>query len=170
MADGTPVGVAALRNLKTAIPHVIAVVRTGDDELGQVLGAEGAEVVVSEHAWLGMGHSLASAVAATQQTEGWVVALGDMPRIRPHTILRVADELRRTSKIVVPMYNSERGHPVAFPSSLRGALLALTGDAGARAFIQGNAEWVTRIAVSDPGIVRDVDTLQDLAAIDTPQS
>ncbi len=166
LSDGTPVGVASLRNLKSAIEKVIAVVRTGDDELANLLRAEDVQVVSSDEAWRGMGHSLANAIANAQDAEGWLVALGDMPRVQPGTIRRIASQLRKHQRIVVPVHEGNRGHPVGFPRRLRMQLEGLTGDAGARSLIQGNSDEVLRVEVADEGVLQDVDTLADLKALD----
>ena len=166
LANGTPVGVASLRNLKSAIKRIVAVVREGDDELAEVLRSEDVQVISSKEAWRGMGHSLASAVARTQDAQGWVVALGDMPAIQSSTIGMIARELRNHQRIVLPVYEGKRGHPVGFPHSLRAQLEQLSGDAGARSLIQARSENVLRIAVSDAGVLQDVDTIGDLKALD----
>ena len=44
-----------------------------------------------------------------------------------------------------------------------GELLALTGDAGARAIVAGNRDLITFIDVDDPGVIKDIDTPADLA-------
>lgn len=165
LPDGTPVGVASLRNLSAALGPVVAVVRPGDDELQRLLVAEGAHVVVCEDAMLGMGHSLATAVGATADAAGWVVALGDMPSLRPATITAVAQTVARTGAIVVPMYGGERGHPVGFPAGVREELLLLKGDEGARALLRRQQAGIIKIEIDDPGTLRDVDTPADLQAL-----
>ena len=67
--------------------------------------------------------------------------------------------------IVVPVYRGERGNPVLFDAGLREALLALSGDRGARDFIESHPELVTRLAV-DARIPKDIDTPEDLVALE----
>ena len=81
------IAVQAARHLRAALPRVLAVVRPGQDELATALRAEGCEVVVCERAADGMGESLACAVRAAGAREGYVIALADMPFIRPSTIV-----------------------------------------------------------------------------------
>jgi len=165
LPDGTPVGVASLRHLQQALTTVIAVTRPRDDELTRLFEDEGARVVVCEDAGLGMGHSLACAVQATPSAAGWIVALGDMPALRPSTIEAVARALSRTQRIVVPLYAGTRGHPVGFPAHLRARLLALKGDEGARALLRDGGEPIVRVEVDDPGALRDIDTPEDLRTL-----
>jgi molybdenum cofactor cytidylyltransferase len=160
---GVPLGVAALRHLQQALGPAIVVVRAGDTELAALSTSEGATVVVAEHALEGMGASLAGGVAAAPARAGIVVALADMPWIAPSTIARVADAIASGASIAAPFHHGRRGHPVGFAPSLRDALLALTGDEGARAVVARNASELVRIDVDDAGVLRDVDTPTDLA-------
>ena len=166
LMDGVPLGLASLRRLKSVIPHLVAVVRAHDDALHDVLAREATTVVISRDAWKGMGHSLADAIVTTRPELGWIVALGDMPKIQPQTIRQVAEALTVQSKIIVPFYDGRRGHPVAFPANMRDELMKLSGDTGARDIIRANPDRVARLDVPDPGILQDVDTIEDLANID----
>lgn len=160
--SGVSIGVVSCRNLVAALHHVTAVVRRGDDALGASLAREGARVVVAARADEGIGASLAAGVAALPDASGYIVALADMPFIAPATIERVAQAIRDGASVAAPRYRGERGHPVGFAATHRQALLALVGDEGARRLIAANSNALTLIDVDDPGVVRDVDTPQDL--------
>jgi len=163
-AVNVPLGVMAARNLVDAIPDSIAVVRPHDATLSATLSATGLLVVPCADAGDGMGATLAFGVAATGDADGWVIALADMPWIRPGTIRRVADALASGAEIAAPRHRDSRGHPVGFSRAHRDALVSLTGDAGARSLIERNADRVAWIDVDDPGVLRDVDTPGDLQA------
>jgi molybdenum cofactor cytidylyltransferase len=162
LAGQTPVAVAALANLRAAIPHVIAVVRPGVTALENCLSEAGATVILCANADEGMGASLATAVGASGDVAGWVIALADMPYIRPETISKIAASLAAGAAIVAPAYRGERGHPVGLSARFRAQLQALRGDEGARSVLRENAGLVTLIEVDDPGICRDIDTPDDL--------
>jgi molybdenum cofactor cytidylyltransferase len=170
LADGTPIGVAALRNLRHALPRVVVVVRPGDSALAACFAREGVPVIECAEAVDGMGHSLAAAVRAEADASGWVVALGDMPRIATHSIEAVIAALNAGARIALPAYHGKRGHPVGFAANCREALLALRGDAGARSVLQRYAAEVVAVEVDDPGILQDVDTADDLDALDAQKS
>ena len=157
-----PMALAALASLRAAIPHVIAVVRPGAAELENRLSAAGATVIECANAAAGMGASLAAGVKAAGAVAGWVVALADMPYVRPETIEKVAASLAAGAAIVAPAYRGERGHPVGLSSQFRAQLEALRGDAGARSILKLNEASVTLIDVDDPGVCRDIDTPADL--------
>jgi molybdenum cofactor cytidylyltransferase len=164
LPDGTPLGVAAARVLKAALPEAVAVVRPGDAVLARLLAAEGLRVVENLQAALGMGASLAAGVAALPAARGWLIALADMPYIKTVTHLRVAQALAAGAPLAAPFHRGVRGHPVGFGVGFREALLALRGDCGARDLLETQAARLVRIDTDDPGILADVDTAADLAA------
>jgi molybdenum cofactor cytidylyltransferase len=102
----------------------------------------------------GMGDSIAAAVVASATAEGWLIVLGDMPFILPSSIEHVIAALEEAD-IRVPVHCGQYGHPVAFGRSFGPALMALTGDRGAKPLF-ANA-GLREVAVDDPGILWDVD-------------
>lgn len=110
----------------------------------------------------GMGDSIAAGVSARVDASGWVLLPADMPRVRPQTIVQVAQALR-THAVAYAQYRGRRGHPVAFSAELFSELAALSGDEGARRLI---ARYPAQaVEVDDPGVLLDIDTVQDLAAL-----
>ena len=162
--SGTPIGVAACRRIVAALPETLAVVRSSDADLALALTHEGARAIECAHADEGMGASLACGVAAAPDADAWVVALADMPWIRPGTIRSVAEALERGADIAAPFVGGQRGHPVGFSRAHRGTLLALGGDEGARELVKRFVSTLVRIDVDDAAILRDVDTPADLSA------
>ncbi len=167
--DGTPLAVASARKLKQACPRAIAVLRPEQTTLAALLLAEGLEVVICPEASAGMGHSLAAGVAASLEAAGWLVTLADMPFVQVATLRSVVDVLNAGAALAAPFFKGQRGHPVAFAARWRDQLLALTGDEGARAIVGNNRGLLSRIDTADAGVLRDVDTPQDLAlAVHSP--
>lgn len=164
--SGVPLAITAWRRLRAAIPQACVVVRTGDAAVLDLFRAEGARIVECDDAASGMGRSLSCGVRANAYASGWLIALGDMPSLRSETIRTIADSLETSGgRIVLPTFAGRRGHPVGFPARAYALLADLQGDAGARSVIQANAGDVTELAVDDPGVLADVDTREDLAAI-----
>jgi molybdenum cofactor cytidylyltransferase len=160
LPDGTPVARAAAHRLLMSVPRVVAVVRPGAEALAHVLNDAGCDVVFSIDAERGMGASLAAGVHASADSEGWIVALADMPWVAPETIEAVARRLDQGASIVVPVYRGRRGHPVGFGALHGPALAALGGDVGARALLA--SPDLTTIEVDDAGVLADIDTPGDL--------
>ena len=163
LADGTPIGVQAARNLLAAVPDVVAVVRPGDFPLADLLGQEGCHVTFCPHAARGMGASLAHGVAARRGADGWLIALADMPLIKSATIAAIVHELEAGMHLVAPTYDGQRGHPVGLDKRFGAQLLALDGDAGARDIIAAHPDELALIECGDPGVLQDIDWRDDLA-------
>ncbi len=122
----------------------------------------GVRVVVNEQAEAGMGTSLACGVKASQEATGWLIALADMPYIKAETIGLLADRLEQDDGIIAPEYKNRRGHPVGFAQSYMDALVALTGDMGARQIITNDSSHLKLVPVNDEGVVIDIDAKADL--------
>src|SRR4051812_15167907 len=131
LADGTPLGVASARNLVLAISDVVAIVRTGDFPLADLLEQEGCRIGMCADASRGMGASLAYGVGMCANAGAWLVALADMPRIRTETIGSVVQQLMAGAGLVAPVYHGRRGHPVGISRRFRSELMALGDDFGA---------------------------------------
>ncbi len=160
--DGVAIGVRSARNMLAAGLRVTAVVRPGSDALTRLLQDEGVDVTVCANAADGMGVSLAHVIAQAGNADGWVVALADMPRIRPATIAQIADAVRAGALIAAPAYQGERGHPVGFSAALRDELLACHGDEGARAVVKRHHAEIRLVASDDPGVIFDIDRKEDV--------
>ncbi|ACC73835.1 nucleotidyltransferase family protein [Paraburkholderia phymatum] len=163
LPDGTPVARESAHRLLLVVPHVIAIVRPGSELLARELNDAGCHVIFSGDAQRGMGASLAAGIEASSDSDGWIVALADMPRIALPTIEAVARAVDDGASIVAPYYQGQRGHPVGFGIEHRDALIALDGDTGARALFATHT--VTRIDVDDKGVLSDVDTPDDLRTV-----
>jgi molybdenum cofactor cytidylyltransferase len=157
---GMAVVAASARHMLAILPHVVAVVPPGGDEVTALLTSLGCVVTVCPDADSGMAASLMHGIRHTQLADAWVVALGDMPFVQPSTISGLVKALENGASIAAPSTNGKRGNPVAFSSIHLPALLALQGDQGARGILLTNP--VHEVAVDDAGILRDVDTPSDL--------
>jgi len=162
--SGAPLAIAASRTLRVVLDEVFAVVAPpGEDsqlELHNLLQAEGCTLVVNPRAAEGQGTSIACGVGATSSADGWVIALADMPAIQPDTVRRIVDALHAGAASVAPAYRGRRGHPVGFGAPMRSELLASAGDTGARNVLARHPPQL--IEVDDPGVLYDVDMLEDL--------
>lgn len=126
--------------------------------------ASGLPFYVEDAGHPGMGDSIAAAVRATLRAtppaQGWLILPADLPLIQPATLLAVAQALQ-TAHQIIPMFNSQRGHPVGFSAQYALELSNLKGNRGATQVKP--AQTAIKLIVSDVGCVADIDTLQDLA-------
>jgi molybdenum cofactor cytidylyltransferase len=117
----------------------------------------------------GLSTSLRTGVAALpKETERVVVLLGDMPKVEPALIDRLADALdpARGRLAAVPVAVGRHGNPVALARALFPALMTLEGDVGARRILADNPDFVVEVPVEGEGAFVDVDTREDLEALE----
>jgi molybdenum cofactor cytidylyltransferase len=156
--------VSLRRVVDSGLPLVVCVGKA-DRELKAELVSRHILCVTSPNSALGMGSTLADGLAgAPSYWTAIIIGLSDMPMIQPETYRLVANALT-PGKIVTPVYLGQRGHPVGFDQSYFPTLMRLRGDQGARQVISANSAAVIAVNVSDPGVVMDVDTPEQLASI-----
>ena len=160
MPDGRSVAGTAAANLLAAMPHVVAVVRSAESPLALELAHLGCEILPCENADDGMAASLVAGLTRTAEAAGWVIALADMPCVKPATISALIAAIGQGAEIAVPIHQGLRGNPVAFGRVHLPQLLQLDGDEGARSLLKRCI--VTEVPVDDPGVQQDVDTPADL--------
>lgn len=160
--DGETIGLKSARRLISVLDECVAVVRQTDTQLKHDLTQLGYNIITQPDPQAGMGNSLALAIHASDNADGWLIALADMPWIKTDTFNTVINSLKNGATISAPCFHGQRGHPVAFSSTYRDQLLALQGDTGARSLLAAFAERVTLIEVDDAGIMRDIDRREDL--------
>lgn len=156
---GVPIAAAAARTLRSVVSDVVAVVRPVDspaqERLHGLLAAEGCRLVACAQARDGMGASLACGVNATADASAWIVALADMPAVRPTTIAAVYRALQDGAASAAPFFDGRRGHPVGFGHACFAELSALEADEGARSVLRTHPPRV--IDVDDSGCLFDID-------------
>ncbi len=165
LADGLPIAAAAAQTLMQVLPNTVAVVRPGDDALIEIFTELGLQVVENPRANEGMGSSLAAAVKASINADGWLIALADMPWVQPATMAGLLDRINNGASMVAPVCSGQRGHPVGFSSRWRQALCELSGDKGARHLLSEHADELELMATEDTSVLKDIDVPQDLSSM-----
>lgn len=165
LADGRPLALASAQTLLSVMDEVVAVVRPDAPALLELLQAAGCRTVVCADAASGMSASLRHALQHAADSAGWIVALADMPQVRPDTVARLLQALQHGASIAVPLCQGRRGNPVGFAHAHLPELLAISGDQGARQLLRRHTP--TEVDVDDPGIWQDVDTPDDLTIVQT---
>ncbi|MEO5732968.1 MAG: nucleotidyltransferase family protein [Rubrivivax sp.] len=159
---GTVLGLTVRHAVQTQLPVVVVTTAMLAQEVGQWLAVRDIVVLSAEEAARGMGASIAAGVAQCSGAPGWLVLPGDMPLVRPSSILAVATALEQ-HPVVYAQYRGHRGHPVAFAAELYSELIVLRGDDGAR---RVSARYPAHgQEVDDPGVLLDVDTAMDLQTL-----
>jgi molybdenum cofactor cytidylyltransferase len=152
-----------LRNaIESRLPVVVVVTQALAAGAARIVAARDVVVVPQALAARGMGHSIAAGVAARADSPGWLLLPGDMPMVKPATLLAVAAALGQ-HPVAYAQHQGRRGHPVGFAAELYSELMMLSGDEGARRLIARYP--AIGVDVDDPGVLLDLDTEADLVAM-----
>jgi len=166
LPDGCPIALASAKRLVDAVPLSIAVVRPENKALALLLQDAGLKVFFCSEQDTEMADSLSAAIkySATfsESSDGFIIALADMPYINSQTTAAIASKLSEGASIVVPTYQGKRGHPVGFSSKFRDELENLHGDEGARFILKLYPNEIVFWECDDSGILTDIDTPADL--------
>ena len=160
-------GKTILENTLSSIPDSftkrILVVRPGEIKDFSKLAANWL-LCEAEAASSGMAHSLKAALGPAQTWQGALIALADMPYIKPSTYKAIQNALG-SHDIVIPRYEQQQGNPVAFRQHYFQEIQALQGDKGAKSLLQKYKQQCFLLDCNDSGIIKDIDkpdALKDL--------
>jgi len=138
------------------------------DKIKAALAGEPASFVHNPDYEEGMAAAIRHGLAALpSDVDAALIALGDMPLVKPETIKALLHSLSPVSgkRIAIPVWRGKRGNPVVWHRDLFESLMRLAGDRGGKGVYETNPEAVVEVPVDDPGILADLDTRE---ALDTP--
>jgi molybdenum cofactor cytidylyltransferase len=91
-----------------------------------------------------------------------LLCLGDQPAVLPPTIQSLVHSYQQTSApLVIPAFDSHRGHPILISAQLFPEILSLTPPQTLRDLIHRHLFSSTQLPVPDPAILTDIDTPED---------
>ena len=165
--DDTPMLIVSARTLASVLPDSIVVINQELAAYTTQLEDLGLKVVINEYSKTGIGSSISCGIRASEKAHeyisGWLIALADMPYIKPETISLLAEKIRNGADIVAPVFEQQRGHPVGFSHRYLSELIALGEDIGARNIINSHQNNLELVTVSDEGVLKDIDYVSELA-------
>ena len=166
--DATPMVASAVdAALKSKATEVLVVTGHQSDEVEGILGDRKVRFVHNPDFADGLSTSLQAGLSAlSDDINGFVVLLGDMPRISSATVDRLIDMFNPVEgrAIIVPTYKGKRGNPVLWARQFLAEMRALAGDVGARHLIGQHADLMAEIEIADDSVLLDIDTETALEA------
>ena len=163
--NGRTVIAQSVQNLTDSTIDTVYVV-TGNEHhhVENTIGHLGVQTVTNKAYEQGQATSIRTGIRAVRRVpiDAVLISLGDMPFVTPSTINRlIATYQQVAAGIIVAGYQGRRGNPVLFDASYLESLASIRGDTGARHFIRESNDAVL-VETEDPGVVRDIDTPDDL--------
>ena len=131
-------------------------------ETGTLTGARDVTVVVNPDPSRGMFSSLQAGLADVI-ADAVLVLPGDMPFVRPSTIRSLVQVFEARGGVVSPRFDGKRGHPIVMPPILQQSVLAADPSSTLHHVLKAHPDLRIDLDVDDRGVLRDVDTKEDLA-------
>jgi molybdenum cofactor cytidylyltransferase len=126
------------------------------------------EIVINADWEKGQLSSIQAAIRSLQHlphtTDGLLLCLIDHPLISGALVNYLIEQFYATSpaKIILPIHDGRRGHPLIFPASLYDELLHAPEDKGARAVVWAHAADVVEVPTEEEGCVLNLNDPQTL--------
>jgi molybdenum cofactor cytidylyltransferase len=163
--DGVPALARVLATIDAArLAPVVVVLGRDADLVASRVELSRHVVVTNSRPEMGLSSSLALGLAAVPSTSpGVLIFHADMPFVQRATVLAVAALVDAGARLAAPCHGETRGFPVFVCREWFEPLQAtLSGDSGARRFIERHRDALRLAAVDDPGCIRDLDRPEDL--------
>ncbi len=151
---------------ESGLRPLLLVVGDGGDEVAAV-APDGVEVVRSEEWDRGIAHSMRAALDALTprpSVDAVCVGLADQPLVGADAYRRLVAAYDAGAELAVATYSGRRGNPVLLSRTVWAQAQLLEGDEGARVLIRRYG--ATEVACDGTGDPADVDTIEDLAAME----
>jgi molybdenum cofactor cytidylyltransferase len=151
-----------LHNLRSAeILEQIIVVSELQERVLAVSGE--AKVVINPHINADMWSALQIGISVVENVKGCMIIPVDHPFVLATTYRQLADAfLANQNSIIIPHYQDRGGHPVVLPFSWAKTIPNLQVGGGLRSAIMESGLSIQRLAVDDPGILRNINEKADL--------
>jgi molybdenum cofactor cytidylyltransferase len=116
----------------------------------------------------GLSTSLKAGIGAVSENHnGAVVLLGDMPMVKSATVNALIERFhsKDDKTICRPTFDGMPGNPILWPRDFFSDILGIQGDIGAKQLIERYSEQVSTVDVNDDGIHFDIDKPEDLNSV-----
>ena len=165
---------AAIQALAPFSETVIVVVGKNESSLAPVVYANGASLVRNPDPDRGQFSSLQLGLqeVMSQGRDAAMVTLVDRPPARATTLQILCSAFTASARdiwAVVPEYERKHGHPFVVAREMIEAFLKAPPTATARDIEHQNLPHISYVAIDDPQVTMNVDTLEAYAALRTAQ-
>lgn len=169
LLDGRPLVLRAIEAALASAAWPVVVVLGAHSEKILPLLARLPVLIAENSTWAeGMASSIRVGVTTlrqfSRQLDAALIALCDQPAFSAEVIAQLVAAQRATGRsIVAAHYHGRNGAPALFLKENFPALIALTGEEGARPLLNGDASRVTPVDL--PALALDLDTPADYASL-----
>jgi molybdenum cofactor cytidylyltransferase len=160
----TIIGTVIGNIMRSAVDGILVVLGAYSEELLPVISRMKVRHCVNEDYEKGMLTSVQCAFRnLPSAADSVLLFLGDQPAIPGEVADRLIQEYRKNHRgIIIPSYKGRRGHPVLIDKRYNTDIAALDPSTGLRGLMNKHSGDILEVETDFPGILSDIDTLQDL--------
>ena len=135
-----------------------AAVVTGDEQIAALAQEHGMQVVRNGEPELGMSHSIALGVFAMRDMDAVLLMASDQPLLTVISLRALIQAYEKSGKGIACLRDETHwGNPAVFGSKYFDALMALTGDVGAKSVLRENESDLLIVDCLHPHELEDAD-------------
>ena len=154
---------STIQNLtESNIDEILIVLGHEFIDVKRTLSDIGGKIIFNEDYSKGMSSSIIKGIQSINpMSKGVMICLGDMPKVKTetyNTLINIFNDIKEKRKIILPVFNGQRGNPIIFTSYFFRSLLNLEGDKGAKELINKHENCVIQKLVQDKGVLEDIDS------------
>jgi molybdenum cofactor cytidylyltransferase len=150
-----------ISSFKGVVDELIVVLGHKPESMVPILKKLGTKWVVNENYAEGMASSFKKGLNELKHCDAVFLALGDQPFVDRDILLNAVDTWKSGAKIVSPVYEGKKGHPVLFDKSLFDEILSLEKQGMIRDVIHRHESEHHLVEAGEWAII-DVDTPETL--------
>ena len=161
--DGTIIETVIGQTIRSKADNVLVVLGSDKEKISKQIRNYPVEISENREFQNGMLSSIQCGLKAMPvNTHAVLVLLGDQPMIPSSVIDKIIDAYRQSEKgIVIAVNNGKPGHPILFEMKYRNEVEQLISGSSLRDFTHKHSEDILEVEVDAPGILRDIDTMND---------
>ncbi len=145
------------------ITDIVVVVGKEENRISQALRDLPLSIAINDNPNSDMAESIRAGLKRLSPSSAVLVFPSDHPLVLPQTIRVIISEHRASpDSIIIPTFDNGRGHPSLFPRSIIDEIFA---GITLRDIVRKDPARVKIVPVRDKGVVFDMDTPEDYAAI-----
>lgn len=125
-------------------------------------------IVINKQYESGQFSSLQAGVKTIgENISGVLMTLVDCPHISSQVYQSVYDVAQSNpEKVIIPTYQTQGGHPIYLPKPILGKITQASATDNLRDLLRQEQNKIHRIELNEPGLIRDIDTPEDLFALE----
>lgn len=153
-----------LETTQKVIPeNIFCVLGANAEKIQKVISSKNIQFIYNKHFETGLSSSIVAGIEYFKiekiDIDGVLILLADQPEINSEYLNLLITKFKENNKIIASNYHQKAGVPAIFPKQYFEKLILLTGDKGAKVFLQNHLPEI--IILKRNQSFKDIDTPED---------